>query len=50
MAEEEPILTEPQSQDVAVHVRDYTAFTKLVKWTTIICAVLGFVVVFMIIY
>lgn len=50
MATDEPILTEPQSQDVAAHVRDYTSFTKMVKWTTIICAVLGFVVVFMIIY
>ena len=47
---EEPILTEPQSQDVAVHVRDYTSFIKMVKWTTIISAVLGFIVVFMIIY
>jgi hypothetical protein len=47
---EEPILSEPQSQDVAVHVRDYTSFIKMVKWTALICAVLGFVVVFLIIY
>ena len=46
----EPILTEPQSQDVAVHVRDYTSFIKMVKWTAIISAVLGFIVVFLIIY
>jgi len=49
MAEEEPILTEAQSQDVAVHVRDYSSFTRMVKWTTIVCAGLGFIVVFMII-
>lgn len=49
MAEAEPILTEPQSQDVAVHVRDYTSFTKLVKWTLAVALVLGFIVVFLII-
>jgi hypothetical protein len=49
MAEAEPILTEPQSQDVASHVRDYSSFTTMVKWTTIICAILGFIVVFVII-
>lgn len=50
MAEEEPILTEPQSQDVATHVRDYTSFIKMVKWTALISAVTGFIVVFLIIY
>lgn len=49
MAEEEPILTEPQSHDVAVHVHDYLSFTKLVKWTLIVSLVLGFIVVFLII-
>ncbi|HXH53631.1 MAG TPA: hypothetical protein VNH53_09430 [Sphingomicrobium sp.] len=32
MAEQEPILTDPPTQDVAVHVRDYTRFTKLLTW------------------
>ena len=50
MANEEPILTEPQSQDVAAHIRDYTSFIKMVKWTALISVVLGFIVVFMIIY
>lgn len=49
MAHEEPILTEPQSQDDTAHVRDYASFIKIAKWTTIVCAVLGFIVVFMII-
>jgi len=49
MAEQEPILTDPQSHDVAVHVRDYMSFTKLVKWTLLVSLVLGFVVVFLII-
>ncbi len=35
MAEEEPLLTDPPTQDVAVHVRDYTAFIKLLKWGAI---------------
>lgn len=50
MAEKESILTEPQSQDVTAHVRDYTSFTKMVRWTALIAAVTGFIVVFLIIY
>ena len=49
MAHKEPILTDPQSQDVAVHVRDYTFFTRLVKWTLFVSLALGFIVVFLII-
>lgn len=49
MAEQEPILTDPQSQDVTVHVRDYASFTKLVKWTLLVSLVVGFIVVFLII-
>ena len=36
MAEEEPILTDPPNQDVAVHVRDYTRFVQLLKWGAVI--------------
>jgi hypothetical protein len=35
MAEEEPLLASPPTQDVAIHVRDYTRFTKLFKWGAI---------------
>lgn len=39
MAEDESILTNPPTQDVAVHVRDYTRFTKLLKWGAVACLV-----------
>lgn len=44
MAEEEPLLTSPPTQDVAVHVRDYERFTQLLKWGAIVCLILGFIV------
>jgi hypothetical protein len=44
MAEEEPILVSPPTQDVAVHVRDYMRFTKLLKWGALTCLVIGFFV------
>ena len=43
MAEEEPLLTSPPTQDVAVHVRDYERFTKLLKWGAIVCLIIGLV-------
>lgn len=44
MAEEEPILVSPPTQDVAVHVRDYTRFTKMLKYGAFICLIIGFIV------
>ena len=44
MAEEESILVNPPSQDVASHVRDYARFTKLFKWGAITCLIIGFIV------
>jgi hypothetical protein len=44
MAEDESILTNPPTQDVAIHVRDYTRFTKLLKYGALICLVLAFFV------
>jgi hypothetical protein len=44
MAEEEPLLVNPPTQDVAVHVRDYARFTKLLKYGAIICLVIAFIV------
>jgi hypothetical protein len=44
MAEEEPLLVSPPTQDVAVHVRDYVRFTKLLKWGALTCLVIGFFV------
>ena len=43
MADEEPILSNPPTQDVAHHVADYASFTKLLKWGAIICLVVGLV-------
>lgn len=44
MAEEEPLLVDPPSQDVAAHVHDYTRFTKLIKWGALVSLVTAFVV------
>jgi hypothetical protein len=44
MAEEEPILVSPPTQDVAAHVRDYARFTRLLKYGAITCLIIGFIV------
>lgn len=44
MAEEEPILASPPTQDAAVHVRDYLRFTKMLKWSALTCLVIAFIV------
>ncbi len=49
MAEEEPILTNPPTHEMAVHVRDYTRFTRMFKWGALICFIIGFIVL-MILY
>ena len=41
MAEEEPLLASPPTQDMAVHVHDYTRFTRLFKWGAIVCMLIG---------
>jgi hypothetical protein len=48
MAEEEPLLVSPPTQDVAVHVKDYDRFTKMLKWGAIICAIIAFFVLMII--
>ena len=35
MAEQEPILTDPPTHDAAVHVKDYSRFTQMMKWSAI---------------
>jgi len=44
MADEESLLSSPPTQDVAVHVRDYERFTKLLKWGALTCLIIGFIV------
>jgi hypothetical protein len=36
MAENESLLASPPTQDVAVHVRDYGNFLRMLKWTAVI--------------
>ena len=48
MAEEEPILTNPPTQDVANHVRDYGRFTALLKWGAIVALIAAFIVLLLI--
>lgn len=44
MAEEEPLLVSPPTQEVAVHVHDYERFTKLMKWGALTCLIVGLTV------
>ena len=44
MAEDESILASPPTQDVAVHVRDYMNFTRLLKYGAFACLIIGFAV------
>jgi hypothetical protein len=48
MAHEEPILTDPPTQEVASHVQDYERFTKLFKWGAIISLIIAFAVILII--
>ena len=48
MGEDESILVNPPTQDVAVHVADYGRFTRLLKWGAIICLVIGLLSLFII--
>jgi hypothetical protein len=48
MAEQDSILTSPPTKEDAVHVRDYTRFTKLFKWGAIVSAVTALVVILII--
>ncbi len=44
MADDESILTNPPNEDVAVHVRDYAKFTKLLTIGALTCLAIGFFV------
>jgi hypothetical protein len=44
MAEEESLLASPPTQDMAVHVHDYTRFTKMMTRGAIACLIVGFIV------
>jgi hypothetical protein len=42
--EEEPLLASPPTQEMAVHVRDYARFTRLLKIGAFTCLIIGFIV------
>lgn len=42
--EEEPLLASPPTQEVAVHVRDYEKFTRMMKWGGITSLIIGLIV------
>jgi hypothetical protein len=44
MAEDESVLASPPTQDVAVHVRDYGHFLRMLKWTAVTAFIIGFIV------
>jgi len=44
MAEEETLLANPPTQEVETHVRDYESFTRLFKYSAIVCLIIGFIV------
>jgi hypothetical protein len=41
MAEEDPILTSPPTPEAAAHLRDYSNFTRLLKWGAVVCLIVG---------
>jgi len=45
MAEHEPILTDPPTQEVAHHVEDYSRFTQMMKWSAITCFIIALIVI-----
>jgi hypothetical protein len=44
MAEEQSYLESPPTQDMAVHVHDYTRFTKMMFRGAVACFIVGFIV------
>jgi hypothetical protein len=44
MADDESLLTNPPSQEAAVHVRDYLHFTRVLKVSVAVVAALAFFV------
>ena len=43
MAEEEPILANPATQQDARHVSDYSRFTAMMKWGAIVTFAIGII-------
>ena len=43
MADDESILSNPPTPDVAHHVSDYSNFIRLLKWGAVACLVVGLI-------
>ena len=46
--DEEPLLANPPTHEVAVHVRDYEKFTRLMKWGSVLCLIAAIIAVLVI--
>ena len=46
--DEEPLLADPPSAEAAYHVRDSERFTKLLKYSALVCLAIAFLVVLII--
>lgn len=46
--EQDSILTDPPTPEVARHVHDYSRFTTLFKWGAICALIIAFIVLFII--
>ncbi len=44
MAEEEPLLDNPPTHEMAVHVHNYERFTRMMKYGAITCLIVGLIV------
>jgi hypothetical protein len=44
MADDESLLTNPPTQDVAIHVHDYVRFIRMLKIGAFTCLVIGLIV------
>lgn len=41
--EEEPLLADPPTHEVAVHVHDYERFTKMMRNGAVLCLIVGLI-------
>ena len=48
MANDEPLLTNPPTQEMKAHVKDYSLFTVMFKYGAILCFIIAMGVVFII--
>jgi hypothetical protein len=42
--DEEPLLANPPTHEVGIHVRDYERFTTMFKWAAVVALIVGLIV------